>query len=215
MAIKHHLSDELLLAYAAGTLGEGWSVAVASHLSLCPVCRARETQLAALGGAALLDMEQADMSAGALEHCLAAIDTADRPAESVPPVPHNPVLPAPLRAFVGGDADSIRWSMVGGGVRQHRIAVKGNHTARLLKIAPGESVPPHSHRGMELTMVLTGSFSDESDLFQRGDVELADDEVEHAPVAGYGEPCLCLAITDAPLRFQGLVPKIVQRFVGI
>ena len=44
---------------------------------------------------------------------------------------------------------------------------------------------------------------------------MADDEVEHAPVAGYGEPCICLAITDAPLRFQGLVPKIVQRFVGI
>ena len=48
MSIRHHLTDELLLAYAAGNLAESWSLAVASHLSLCPACREREAQFAAM-----------------------------------------------------------------------------------------------------------------------------------------------------------------------
>ena len=36
-----HLSDALLLDYAAGSLTEGWSLAVATHLALCPACRSR------------------------------------------------------------------------------------------------------------------------------------------------------------------------------
>ena len=41
MSIRHHLTDDLLLAYAAGSLNEGWSLAIATHLSLCPDCRRR------------------------------------------------------------------------------------------------------------------------------------------------------------------------------
>ena len=39
--VQHHLSDELLLDYATGNLAEGWSIAVATHLALCPACRDR------------------------------------------------------------------------------------------------------------------------------------------------------------------------------
>jgi anti-sigma factor ChrR (cupin superfamily) len=35
MKINHHLSDELLLEYAAGNLTEGWSLVVATHMALC------------------------------------------------------------------------------------------------------------------------------------------------------------------------------------
>ncbi len=50
MDIKHHLSDELLSGYAAGTLAEGWSIAVATHLALCPACRSRLKQFEQIGG---------------------------------------------------------------------------------------------------------------------------------------------------------------------
>ena len=36
---SHHLDGEMLLAYAAGNLGEAASVLVATHLSWCPKCR--------------------------------------------------------------------------------------------------------------------------------------------------------------------------------
>ena len=48
--IKHHLTDQLLIGYAAGTLPEAFNLVVATHLSMCDSCRAATqamTQLAA------------------------------------------------------------------------------------------------------------------------------------------------------------------------
>ena len=53
MTIRHHVSDRLLMAYAAGTLPEAFSLVVATHLSLCDECRARAASYDALGGAVL------------------------------------------------------------------------------------------------------------------------------------------------------------------
>ena len=87
--------------------------------------------------------------------------------------------------------------------------------ARLLYIPAGSKVPDHGHRGLELTLVLAGSFYDEGAWFRRGDVEEADATVEHQPVAGPEEACICLAVTDAPLRFRSLIPRLAQPFLGI
>ena len=53
MTLAHHISDEILLSYAAGALPEAFGVVVASHISLCDDCRARMTGFDALGGAIL------------------------------------------------------------------------------------------------------------------------------------------------------------------
>lgn len=41
MTVRHHIGDDLLLSYAAGTLDEASSLLVATHLALCPHCRAQ------------------------------------------------------------------------------------------------------------------------------------------------------------------------------
>ena len=61
---------------------------------------------------------------------------------------------------------------------------------------------------MELTLVLQGAFRDAEDRFGPGDVEIADEELEHTPVAEAGADCICLAATDAPLRFNRLIPRL-------
>jgi putative transcriptional regulator len=90
-----------------------------------------------------------------------------------------------------------------------------NGTARLLKIPAGRSMPEHSHNGTEMTLVLKGAFRDEDGVFARGDIEVADTNVSHQPVAEPGEDCICLVATDARLKFQGLLPRIAQPFLGI
>jgi len=87
--------------------------------------------------------------------------------------------------------------------------------ARLLYIPAGQSVPDHGHRGTELTLVLQGAFRDEADRFGPGDIEIADESLKHTPVAEAGADCICLAATDAPLRFTGLIPRLVQPFFRI
>ena len=213
--IKHHLTDALLMAYSAGTLPEAFSLAVAAHISMCDECRARLGAFDTVGGTLMENCDAAVMSADSLDATLAMIDLAEaRPAERDVPLGGG-VLPAPVRAYVGGDLDSVRWRPVGMGVRQAILPTSTEATARLLFIPAGAAVPDHGHRGTELTMVLQGAFSDETDSFARGDVETADEALNHMPVADISADCICLAVTDAPLRFNTLLPRLIQPFLRI
>jgi putative transcriptional regulator len=121
----------------------------------------------------------------------------------------------PVQSYFGGDLDKVRWRSIGGGVRQAVLDTKGGESVRLLAIPGGAAMPDHGHRGMELTLVLQGAFRDEFARFGRGDVEVANEDVSHTPVAEEGVDCICLAATDAPLRFKGVIPRIAQKFIGI
>lgn len=210
---EHHLTDALLMAYAAGSLTEAFSLVVAAHVSLCDECRVRLEAFEALGGTLLDDCDEEVPDDEALETCLARIETGTLP--KVAPPRRKGVFPAPLQDYVGGDLDAVRWRSVGGGVRQAVLETEGEGSVRLLSIPAGKAVPEHSHSGLELTLVLQGAFEDEGGRFARGDVEVADDEVDHQPVACEGEDCICLAATEAPLRFHGILPRIAQPFLRI
>ena len=211
MTIKHHLSDDLLMAYAAGNLSEAFSLAVATHISLCDECRAALAAYEAMGGA-ILDGETdlAPMSDDALARAMARLDMPV-PTKAAPKKPSHPVLPAPLQDYVGADLARIKWRSLGMGVRQAVLPTKDkSSSARLLYIPAGQAVPDHGHRGMELTLVLQGAFRDDAQSFGRGDIEIATQADEHTPVAIGDEDCICLAVTDAPLRFNALIPRLMQ-----
>lgn len=213
--IRHHLTDDLLMAYSSGSLNEAFSLMVAAHVSLCDTCRAQLETFDTVGGA-LLELEDAaaPLDPASLEATLARI--AAGPAAAAPDHRRpGGVLPGPLQDYVGGDLDSIRWRPVGLGVKQAILKTGGDASARLLYIPAGVAVPDHGHNGTELTMVLQGAFSDEVDTFARGDVEIADETLEHTPVADIGADCICLAVTDAPLKFRGLLPRLAQPFLRI
>lgn len=211
--INHHLTDALLMSYAAGTLDEGFSLVVATHVSLCDECRAQLESFEAVGGALVEDCEDVALSEDALDATFALIDSA--PVVSDAPRRAKGVFPAPLQDYVGGDLEDVRWRSLGGGVMQAVLKTEGADKVRLLSIPGGMAMPDHGHRGLELTMVLKGAFEDEDGCFRRGDVEVANEDLHHTPVAVAGETCICLAATDAPLRFKGLIPRIAQPFLGI
>lgn len=212
--IKHHLTDAILLAYAAGTLPEAFNLVVATHVSLCDECRARMHAFDAVGGALIDQTDMVEMDQGSFAATMALI--AGDPVQARP-APRRPkgVFPAPLQDYVGGDLDAVKWRRVGGGVSDALLSTKAGSTARLLRIPGGVAVPDHGHGGMELTLVLQGAFRDESDRFGPGDVEVADVAMVHKPVAEHGEDCICLAATDALLRFNAIIPRIAQSFLRI
>jgi putative transcriptional regulator len=214
MTIRHHLSDQLLMAYAAGQLPEAFNLVVATHVSLCDDCRAQLASFEAVGGALIEAGAEPEMSQDALATALARIERQDQQAR---PSSRRVAgaFPAPLAEYVGGDLSAVRWRRVGGGVKQAILPTGKDASARLLYIPAGTAVPDHGHRGLELTLVLQGAFADESDRFGRGDVEIADEAVEHTPVALAGEDCICLAATDAPLRFVGWIPRLAQPLLRI
>ncbi len=211
--INHHLDDALLMSYSAGGLNEAFSLVVAAHVEMCDDCRARLEAFDALGGA-VLDQEEttADVS---LEATFALIDA--EPKSSAKPVIRREkgVLPTALQDYVGGDLSAVKWRSVGMGVRQAILPTSKDATVRLLHIPAGCAVPDHGHRGTELTLVLQGAFKDENDRFGVGDLEIATEADEHTPVAEEGLDCICLAATDAPLKFNGILQRIAQPFLRI
>ncbi len=211
--IKHHLTDALLMGYAAGTLPEAFNLVVATHISMCDDCRAALAEFDAVGGEVMMGADSAEMAEDSLTATLNKI--ANAPAATKVRAQSSGLFPTPLQDYVQGDVDAVKWRKIGGGVSQAILPTSKGATVRLLHIPAGTAVPDHGHRGTELTLVLQGAFVDETDRFGAGDVEVANEDLNHTPVAEAGMDCICLAATDAPLKFNGFLPRMVQRFVGI
>jgi len=219
MNIEHHPSEALLLDYASGALREGWSVAIAAHLALCPECRQVVRDFEAIGAAFLEELKPTPLSGDRLPDLisvpLAEVDRLDdvpAPRASI----SSPVLPEPLRRYVGGDLDQVPWRRLGLGAYQCLISTGEDETSvRLLRIPAGKPVPSHTHGGLELTLVLHGAFTDTTGQYARGDLQEASETLEHQPYAAAGEDCICLAVTDAPLRFSSIAARVVQPLIGI
>ncbi|ABE37577.1 cupin domain-containing protein [Rhodopseudomonas palustris] len=218
MTVRHHIGDDLLLSYAAGTLDEASSLLVATHLALCPHCRARAAAADDLGGALFEDLPVAELSPGLRDAVLARLRSESVAAPATRP--HRPrsdiVIPEPLRSYLGGDLDTLRWTSVAPRVQQIAIDIANcGPRARMLRFQPGTHVPAHGHAGRELTLVLSGSLCDRDAVLARGDVAETDEHTEHQPYAGPDKDCICLAVTDAPLRFKGMFARMLQPWFGI
>ena len=219
---SHHLDDAFLMDYAAGNTSEAVSLLVATHLALCPSCRARAEQLEAVGGAMLEALAPTTVDRGALSAVLARLDAPQldvsgdvRPAaQTAPANDHDrvPSIPMPLRGYLNAEPDDLAWQPVIRGLEEYELDVGGAKT-KLLRIKPGASMPQHTHEGRELTLVLEGSYDDEIGHFGRGDVAILDDDHDHRPIAGPGPDCICLTVIDAPLRLTGRFGRFLNPFV--
>lgn len=206
--IAHHLPLDMLVDYAAGSLEEGPSLVVASHVALCAQCRGQVASFEAVGGALLEEIAPVAMEAGALDRVMAKLDGDER-TEPAPQAESElaSLLPFPLRRYVDSSA---RWRRAGLGVEE--IALKlgeGAHQASLLRIKSGRAMAKHRHNGLEYTLVLAGAFSDRGVRYGAGDICLAA-EPEHAPLADPERDCICLAVIDGPLVLTGRLGRLLN-----
>ena len=204
-SINHHIPDAMLAAYAAGNLAHPFAIVVASHISMCSHCRGAYEAHQAAGGVVLDATEVRKISSDLKSRVLSQLDDPFTPA---PVYDRFGVYPGPVAKTLRGQEP--RWKTLGMGVRQDILSANNEGSLRLLYIPAGQAVPEHSHGGLELTLILQGSFSDHIGRFGTGDVEIGDPDLEHTPIADPGDPCICLAATDAPLRFKSLVPRLLQ-----
>lgn len=217
MTIKHHPDDATLLAYAAGSLGEAASVVVASHLAWCPACRTTVRCAERLGGTLIDGLDAEPVSAGVLDRCLSALDKAPAAAPEGRIVAADPALPLPLARKLGCSMAQVRWKRVAPGIQVHDLSLSPTARGRLslIRIGSGRGVPEHGHSGSELTLVLSGSYTDQYGQFRPGDVADMDPEIEHDLTVDSDEACICLIAVESPARFKGIVARLMQPFVGI
>lgn len=220
---SNHVSDDLLAAYAAGTLSEAESLLIATHSALCPICRSAISEFEAVGASLLEELTPVSMDVDSFDSLLARLDDEEPLPEKVVLHPSSYsstskggsiALPQPLRDYVGADLQDVAWRPVIRGLEEAELAVSSpDFNVRLIRVAPGAAMPQHSHHGSELTLVLTGAYQDGSGRFARGDVQIADGEIDHQPTAEEGEACVCLIVTDAPIKLTGRLGRLLNPFI--
>jgi putative transcriptional regulator len=215
--IAHRPPEELLLGYASGSLPEPIALVVASHAALCPESAREIRRLEGLGGTLLDGIAPADLKAGALDRALAALDgAAPSPPRPIATPAARALLPAPVWPYVKGDVANIAWQRRSADVHTAELVADGNkRRAFLLRVKAGRPVPRHTHRGLELTIVLTGAYCDAANCFGRGDIQIADPTTDHQPVAQAGEDCICLVALEAPIWFTGPIGRLANPFVKL
>jgi putative transcriptional regulator len=215
MTIVHHPADELLLSYAAGATDEAVSLVVATHLALCPVCRRTVAKAESIGGVLLESGTSVPLDGDALDSVLSRLDGATPLPKTLKSASGNaPHVPEPLRSYIGGGLDAVRWTKIDSGIAFMPLLKIGSTRVQLIRSRPGEGVGTHTHRGEEHTLILTGGYTDVTGHYTVGDLHSTTPEILHCPTADAGEDCIVLAVSDAPLKFRSFLVGLIGRWHG-
>lgn len=212
---RFHLSPDMVASYAAGTLGEGMSLLVATHLTYCEKCREDVARYEAMGGALLDTVEHCNASAGpSLEATLALIDAApefDVEPDAAPAL-QSSTIPTPVLAALGVAEEDIKWKFKLPGISAYDFDGFEGERVQLLRATPGATIPSHTHDGDESTLVLSGQLMDGDRILRRGDVVHADHHDDHTPQIIGDEVCICLIVMSGKLKFTGPYSRALNLF---
>ena len=197
------------MAYSAGQLSEAFNLVVATHISMCDECRATMSSFDALGGALLEDETLNGEAAPDLQATMALIKS-NTPMERTPPPSRPTETPFPLVAYVGDNLDDVKWKSVGdGGQAGNFKNICRGHCATAVYSGWRCCTLIMVTRGPNLHWFCVGRIPIKWIIFKRGDVEIAGEDLHHTPVADVHSDCICLAVTDSPLKFSGVLRALV------
>ncbi|HBV76357.1 MULTISPECIES: ChrR family anti-sigma-E factor [Vibrio] len=211
--MTHHPKHELLSVYASGELPASLSLAIAAHIELCPQCRGMADDITVHAANTHLGVHKHNDSEpheDAFADMIMKITQDASLFEWQEPISidleiknRHYTLPRALRSLTLQKQQKL------GKLTRTRIDLnEGNVKASLLHIEPGGSVPMHTHKGFELTLLLDGEFEDEMGKYTKGDFIWLNGEHEHTPTTQTG--CLCFTVSDDALQFTQGISKLLN-----
>ncbi|WP_440873901.1 ChrR family anti-sigma-E factor [Thalassotalea sp. PLHSN55] len=220
--IKHHPKLALIQSFVDGELPASLSAGIAIHADMCPVCQEKIAQLTEQMASA--SFEQAFLHTFAVEDGddiaqVAEPDFEQMLAEITESDQQDAVVAKPLKQVsLGGEQYTLPKALthvelagsanIGKLTRARCQLNEGEIHSSLLHISPGGSVPEHTHKGFELTVLLAGSFSDDSGEYVAGDFIMLDGNHTHHPVSEKG--CLCFTVANDALHFTQGINKLLN-----
>ncbi|MGB3626665.1 MAG: cupin domain-containing protein, partial [Henriciella sp.] len=105
------------------------------------------------------------------------------------------------------------WQKLTRGVSRLDLAEGASEHAHLYRIEPGCSVPHHSHREDEFTLVVQGGFTDRTGSYGPGDISRQTPTDFHQPVADEDGVCMALAVSEAGIKLTGVL-GMLQKLTG-
>ena len=215
--VNRHPHPELLVEYTSGSLALAPTIAVTTHLRFCDDCDHAVESLKYIGGGVLEHSEAIPVSKNLLEKVLLGISRnsggpeteSKKPEKAVDEIAH--ALPRYVQKLLPDG--NLQWRFLSPSLRLATISVgEDKYELALHRIKAGGKAPEHDHNGQEITVVLTGCFSDHGGIYKPGDFIVRDQGDIHRPFAAQNEECICLSVLAAPIKLTG-VKRLLNPFL--
>ena len=215
--INRHPESDLLVEYVSGSLSVAPCISVTTHLQYCKQCSDSVESLGEIGGELLTTVGAVPVSDELFDRVIASLDSLEEEEPSDEPQRQcSDTISAELPEFVqrllpDGELD---WRRLSPSLKVAPISVGEEvYELALHRIDAGGKAPAHDHLGKEITVVLTGSFSDEDGVYQPGDFLVREAGDTHRPFAARNQECICLSVLEAPIRLTG-IKRVLNPFLS-
>jgi len=216
--LTHHPDKAMLIEFAAGTLGTAESICVSAHLHFCEQCRTELMRLEQVGSQLMTEAEPAIIDDKLFDTVMAKIDHAEAAEQPAVVVSEQPVAGFPLavsKLIKNKDYTPI-WKRLSASVDIARFKTgQKDFEIALHRICAGGKTPKHDHHGLEYTVVLKGSFSDESAVYKEGDFLTRQPGDVHQPMGAQNGECICLSALEAPIKLTNPLGFLMKPLLRI
>jgi len=196
---QFHPDETMLLEFSAGTLATAPSICVSAHLHFCSKCRTSLLRLDQVGAQLMSEANPLELEDDAFDTVMANLDSS----QQIPSVSDNKrtSYPFSVSKLMKNNLVSQTWRRLSASVDVARFETgQKDFEVALHKICAGGKIPKHDHHGLEYTVVLKGSFSDESAVYREGDFLVREPGDVHQPMGAQNGECICLSALSAPIK---------------
>ena len=197
--------NELIFGYSSGNLGEAKSLFTSMYLYLNSIAAKKASVFDNMLAQNFNDLEGVQPKKLKYTDCIKTPVSIKKNKNSS----NNPL------SRLIGNLNDIDWKTLYKGFKEFNIPVNDKDSVKLIKMDPGTSVPLHSHNGKEYILVLNGSFCDEYGEYNKGDMQINDQQIKHNPTACNSDGCICLSITENDVVFFGKYGSALNLFTFI
>lgn len=219
--IKHHPTAELLKDFVEGELPASLAAAIAIHSEKCTHCQQTVNDLTIHEADKYFNQpnQNTPIMAGfdsglntnidmdSMIDAITSSEEIDLPAnaqeKAISVKGKQYILPRALSNMA-----MSKWTSIGNLARARFSLDEGQIHASLLQIQAGGSIPEHTHKGFELTLLLDGHFKDEMGEYGPGDFILLGNDHHHSPTSEKG--CLCYTVLNDALHFTQGINKLLN-----
>jgi putative transcriptional regulator len=152
----------------------------------------------------------------ALDAVMAAIDKPQRAETAAKNQTASSGFPFSVSKLIANAESTLTWKRLTSSVdiAQFKTGQKVFEVA-LHKICAGGKTPKHDHNGVEYTVVLKGSFSDERAVYKEGDFLMRQPGDVHQPMGAQNGECICLSALSAPIKLANPLGFLMKPWLRI
>ncbi|MFT6072372.1 MAG: putative transcriptional regulator [Alphaproteobacteria bacterium] len=204
---NNHPHDDLIYTYAKGCKDEALNLILSTHFYSCNEC-----QIFLQSAEHLFGDFFSDLPTNNLVSDTKSADVFDRIWETVQSdcvsgkTTINPLnkKQSPLDRYLEKNKNKLQVNTNFPHISETILPLSTREVkVSIMNIDAGTEIPPHTHKGLELTQIISGGFYDQKSAYHAGDLTFKDHQDNHAPKIFDDSPCKCLVVRYGGLKFTG------------